>query len=113
VTNALAITGTNLNGHLSNGLTSISNRKQLTISNQTKFALLIASPKIYSSNESLNSTKQQTSNGKVKNEITSPYSSNENDEGLEVKQEKINDAGEETDDEDEVLLSRLISYLSE
>jgi hypothetical protein len=114
VTNALAIIEsnppTNVNGQLSNGTATMTNRKLLTISNQTKFALLIASPKIYNLNEGSNSIKQPTVNGQVKNEITSPHSSRGNDEHVEVKKEKKDD---ETDDEDESLLSRLISYLTE
>jgi len=94
-----------------NGLTSANNRKPLIVSKQTKFAVLIASPKIYSANGSSNSIKHVTSNGKIKNENNSPYLSNETDEYLEVKKEKKDN--DETDDEDELSISCLISYLSE
>ncbi|CAF3447001.1 unnamed protein product [Rotaria sp. Silwood1] len=116
VTNALAITENstrkNINGHSSNSSTLINNRKQLTLANQTKFAILIATPKINTSNESLNSIEQQMSSGKIKNEITSPSHSDEYDKrNLEIKKEQMNN--DDTDNEDDLSLSCLISYLIE
>ncbi len=114
VTNALAITGnnlhTNINSHSSNGLTLLNNRKKLLIPNQTKFSILIASPKIYSSNGITNSIKQPTMNKRVKNERASL---DEDDEGLKMKKETMDDEEDDSNDEDESLLSRLISYLAE
>jgi hypothetical protein len=113
VINALTGTGTNshtnINGHLSNGSIPNSNRKNVTAPNQTKFAILIASPKIYNLNESSNLTKQRL----VKSEIASPPTSNGNDQVVEVKKEKMDDGDDNSDDEDASLLSRLISYLTE
>ena len=117
VTNALTITGNppqiNVNGSLSNGSTSASSRKQLSAANQTKFAILIATPKIQNSKELTNPTKQGIPNGGIKNEISSPHPSNENGELLQVKKERTEADGDNSDDDDETLLSRLISYLAE
>ncbi|CAF3025939.1 unnamed protein product [Rotaria sp. Silwood2] len=118
VTNALAITGnnslTNINGQSLNGLPSSNSRKQLTLANQTKFAILIASPKTYNLTELLNSIEQQISSGKVKNEMTSPSHSNEIDKKqLEIKKEKLHNDNDNTDNDDDLLLSCLISYLIE
>ena len=99
-TNALAMFGNNSHTN-TNSLLNIVNRKQMTASNQSKFALLIASPKIPTATGSANS------NQPVKNERTSPHLSTEQPE---VKKEIID---EETDEEDDTLLSRLISYLTE
>jgi hypothetical protein len=96
VANALAMSGNNSHTN-SNGSISINNRKQMMI-NQTKFALLLASPKI----QTINGTSKPIQ--QIKNEISSPN-------GIEkIKKETIN---EESSDEDEPLLSRLISYLIE
>ncbi|CAF0881545.1 unnamed protein product [Rotaria sordida] len=127
VTNALAITGnnshTNINGHSLNGLTSVNNRKQLTPANQTKFSILIATPKINNLNGLLNSIEKQISSEKIKNEITSPSHMGDNDKKhLEIKKEKIdnddtdnnnNNNNNDDDDDDDSLLSHLISYLVE
>lgn len=78
-----------------------SNRRQISICNQSKFALLLATPKLRSIQTNSHST------GSIKTEIPFPHLSNGNGQ---VKQEKLDD---ETDDEDEPLLSRLISYLME
>ncbi|CAF0826624.1 unnamed protein product [Adineta steineri] len=97
VTNALSINGNNSN------VNTNSSRKQLIIANQTKFSILIATPKIHNLNKPPNPTKDQ-----VKNEQTSPSRINENDEHIKIKEETTND-----DNEEEILLSRLISYLAE
>ncbi|CAF0968495.1 unnamed protein product, partial [Adineta steineri] len=90
------------NGNNSNVNTN-SSRKQLIIANQTKFSILIATPKIHNLNKPPNPTKDQ-----VKNEQTSPSRINENDEHIKIKEETTTD-----DNEEEILLSRLISYLAE
>lgn len=70
-------------------------KKQLNLPNQTKFSLLIASPKIYPINDN------------IKNERTSPNLSNGNIEHFEIKKETTEI------EEDEPLLSNLIFYLTE
>jgi hypothetical protein len=87
VTNALS--NTNLNGQS----TPTGGRKQTNPVNQTKFAILITSPK----------TSQRKSNGKA-NSPNHPLSSDENDDRSQAKKDA------EADDESS--LSRLISYLA-
>jgi hypothetical protein len=87
VTNALS--NTNLNGQS----TPTGGRKQTNPVNQTKFAILITSPK----------TSQRKSNGKA-NSPNHPLSSDENDDRSQAKTDA------EADDESS--LSRLISYLA-
>jgi RNA-binding protein 15 len=97
VTNALAMFGNNSQMNF-NGSISNSNRKQMTIHNQTRFALLLALPKIQMTNGTSKSIQP------IKNEISSPN-------GIEeIKKENID---EESVQEDEPALSRLISYLNE
>ncbi len=97
VTNALAMFGNNSQMNF-NGSISNSNRKQMTIHNQTRFALLLALPKIQMTNGTSKSIQP------IKNEISSP-------KGIEeIKKENID---EESIQEDEPTLSRLISYLNE
>ena len=90
--------------NITHGVIGSVNRRQISICNQSKFALLLATPKLRPTKTNSHST------GAMKTEIPSPNFSNGNGEHIEVKREKLDD---ETDEEDEALLSRLISYLIE
>jgi RNA-binding protein 15 len=94
VTNASS--NTNVNGQSSPNNT----RKQTNPANQTKFAILITSPKTRSLNDN---PTQRKSNGRT-NSPTHPLSSDENEDRTQSKKN--------IDDEDESSLSRLISYLA-
>ncbi len=72
-----------------------SQSSNISLANQTKFAVFITSPITGSSNE-----QQRKSNGKV-NSSNHPLSSDENDDRSQIKE-----------DDDESSLSRLISYLA-
>lgn len=87
-----ALSNSNVNGQ------SSGTRKQANAANQTKFALLITSPKAIS-------LSQRKSNGKT-NSPNHPLSSDENDERSQSKKDQ-ND-----DEDDESSLSRFISYLA-
>ncbi|CAF3628194.1 unnamed protein product [Rotaria socialis] len=120
VTHALTITGNNVhantNSHSSsNGLTLGGSRKQLTVANQTKFSILIASPKIHQSDESSNKIEQKLPSATIKSEIASPSHADGLEKSIQVKKEKIdnNDDDNNSDNEDGTLLSRLIVYLLE
>ncbi|CAF3848955.1 unnamed protein product, partial [Rotaria magnacalcarata] len=122
VTYALTIAGHNVhantNGHSSsNGLTLGGSRKQLTVANQTKFAILIASPKIHQFDEPSNKIEQKLSSATIKSEIASPSHTDGLEKSIEVKKEKIDnnddDDDNNSDNEDGALLSRLIVYLLE
>ena len=106
---------TTTNGYSSNNSTSVSNRKQFSIPNQTKFAILIATPKIHNSNGSLCSIEQPTvSTDQIKSETVSPHPVDVNNKRLHIKNEQIENNTNDSDNEgDEALLSRLISYLVE
>jgi hypothetical protein len=93
VTNALAMPGNNSQMN-SNGSISSNNRKSKNIPNQAKFALLLASAKVQMPNGTSKPAQP------IKSEVSSQ------DEIEEIKQENI-------DEEDEPILSRLISYLNE
>ncbi|UJR37082.1 hypothetical protein I4U23_029786 [Adineta vaga] len=105
----------NSTNHLSNDLTTISSRKQQILPNQTKFSILIATPKIHNPNEITKPDQEDTTNGHIKNESASPPPppppSDTNDEHIKIKEETIDKTA--AADEDEAILSRLISYLVE
>jgi hypothetical protein len=109
VTNALVMNN-NIPHINANGPVPIGPRKSFTAANQTKFVILISSPKIHI--ETSGSVVQQTSNEKVKNEVTTPPRTNEDEDHLELKKEPVEDNAENSDEEDESSLSRLISYLA-
>lgn len=88
----------------SQSLIGTSNRRQIPICHHSKFALLLATPKLHTTSDKSQSIQA------IKREMSSPAFSNGNGEHIEVKREKLD---EETDDEDESLLSRLIYYLIE
>ncbi len=117
VTNAVTITGNNshanTNGHLLNGLPSISNRKQLNVANQTKFAILVGLSKVLNPIQSPHSTEHQPSTSIVKTEMPSPSHFNGNDTHIEVKKEKVDTDDNDGENDDESSLSRLIAYLIE
>ncbi|CAF1190539.1 unnamed protein product [Rotaria sordida] len=95
-----ALSNTNINGQS----ISPNDRKQSTNpANQTKFAIMITSPKIHHTNEITNISTQRKSNGRT-NSPNHPSSSDENDDRLQTKRN--------IDDDDESSLSRLISYLA-
>ena len=85
----------------SHALISPSNRRQISICNHSKFAVLLATPKLQTTREIPHS---------IKPEMTSPGFSNGTGEHIAIKREKLD---EETDDDDDSLLSRLIDYLIE
>ncbi|CAF2987630.1 unnamed protein product [Rotaria sp. Silwood2] len=97
VTNVLS--NTNINGQS----TSPNDRKQTNPANQTKFAIMITSPRPRSPNENSNASAQRKPNGRT-NSPNHPSSSDENDDRAQIKRN--------TDDDDESSLSRLISYLA-
>ena len=105
------------NGYPSADATSISARKQMLIPNQTKFSILLASPKIFNADEGSTSAKEPNANGRVKSEKASPPRSAASEERVKVKEEVVEPPNDEakngSDDEDEPMLSRLISYLDE
>ena len=97
----------NLNGHLSASSISLPGRKPPTAANQTKFVILISSPKTLSSSRS---TREL-----IKSEAATPPHGllpNGNDTTVEFKKEKIDNHDDNSDEEDETSLSRLISYLA-
>ena len=115
VTAALTVADNNTNSNAinqtPNDSTSLASRKQSTLPNQTRFSILIATPKIYAQDTTAKSLPDDDTNGYIKREKASPphLPSDGNDEPVKIKEETI----EKTTDEDEPLLSRLISYLTE
>lgn len=95
VTNALS--NNNTNGQSS----PVNDRKQTNPALQTKFSILITTPKTRNSNE--NTSSQRKSNGRT-NSPSHPSSSDENDDRAQSKKNN--------EDDDESSLSRLISYLA-
>lgn len=117
---ALTITGNNpnanMNGHSSNSLASNNSRKQISVSNQTKFSILIASSKMCNQNNALNSNEQTLPSAKIKHEMASPSHLDGNNENhVEVKKEKLDENEHNNDDseDEDSPLSQLISYLLE
>lgn len=97
----------NLNGHLSASSISLPGRKPLTAANQTKFVILISSPKTLPSGRP---TREL-----IKSEAATPPHGllpNGDDATVEFKKEKIDNHDDNSDEEDETSLSRLISYLA-
>ncbi|CAF1589469.1 unnamed protein product, partial [Adineta ricciae] len=111
LTTASNNTNSNATNQTPNDSTSLASRKQSTLPNQTRFSILIATPKIYTQDTTAKPRLEHDTNGHIKHEKASPshLPSNGNDEPVRIKEETI----EKTTDEDEPLLSRLISYLAE
>ena len=111
VTTAISTTShqsqSNLNGQLSASSILPIGRKQLAAAHQTKFVVLISSPATLPADRA---TKES-----IKNEAETPphrSTSNDTDTLMEFKREKIDNHDDNSEEEDETSLSRLISYLT-